>query len=188
VTGIDATFERARAGSRAAFADWMGTVELPLRRALGHFARAVDVEAVIQEAFLRMWLFSQDRGRTLSGENASLRFAIGLARNLARAEGRRLGNERLLPPEDLPEQPVDPEPPSDPGLREAISDCVQRLAARPLQALRARIQTDGLLPDRQIAAEIGMKLNTFLQNIVRARRQVATCLERKGISIGEVLR
>ena len=130
-----------------------------------------------------MWLFSQDRSRPLSGENASLRFAIALARNVGRSEARRLGCETLLPPENLPEPAADPDPPSDPGLRRAILACVERLAARPLEALRARTQLGGLLPDRDIAARVGMSINTFLQNIVRARKQVAACLEQKGISL-----
>ena len=187
MTTIDAAFAKARAGSHEAFADWMGGVELPIRLALRRFAQAVDVEAVVQETLLRMWLLSQDKERDLTGENASLRFAIGVARNIARSEARRWGREQLLPPEDLPEASVDPEPLSDPGLRRAIAECLARVAAKPLRALRARMDLGGLTSDRDIAQGLRMTLNTFLQNIVRARKQVAACLERKGISLEEAL-
>jgi DNA-directed RNA polymerase specialized sigma24 family protein len=186
MTALDSTFQKARAGDRMAFANWMGGVELPIRRALRPFARAVDVEAVVQEALLRMWLLSQDRRRELTGENASLRFALGLARNLARAEARRLGHETLLPPEGLPEPHADPEPPSDPALRKAILACLERLAKKPAQAFGARLRA-GLSADAALAAQVGMTLNTFLQNIVRARKQLATCLSRKGISLEDGL-
>ena len=187
VSAIDSAFAKARTGDRDAFADWMGSVELPIRLSLRRFVQAVDVEGVVQETLLRMWLLSQDRDRVLEGENASLRFAIGVARNLARAEARRLGRERLLPPEDLPEPTVDPEPTADPGLRRAILDCVNKLAAKPLEALRARMLLGAQASDREIAKMTRMTLNTFLQNIVRARKQVAQCLERKGISLLEAL-
>ena len=165
----------------------MGAVEFPIRHSLRRFARAVDVEAVVQETFLRMWLFSQDNSRSLTGEDASLRFAIGLARNVARSEARRLGYEALLPAEYLPEVTVDPASPSDPRLKQAILDCIGRLARKPLQALRARMELAGLLADGEIAARLGMRVNTLLQNIVRARKQVAECLSRKGISLQELI-
>jgi DNA-directed RNA polymerase specialized sigma24 family protein len=165
----------------------MGSVELPIRLAMRRFAQAVDIESVVQETFLRMWLLSQDKGRDLSGENASLRFAIGMARNIARSEARRWGREKLLPPEDLPEPVLEPDPVSDPGLRRAIVECLKKVAAKPLQALRARMDLGGVIADRDIAEGIGMTLNTFLQNIVRARKQVAGCLERGGIPLPELL-
>jgi len=187
VTTIDAAFAHARAGSHEAFAVWMGGVELPIRLSLRRFAQAVDVEAVMQETLLRMWLLSQERAHDLSRENASLRFAIGVARNIARSEARRWGREKLLPPDDFPEAVVNPEPLSDQGLRRAIQECLARVAARPREALRGRMDFGGLMPDRDIAQSLRMTLNTFLQNIVRARKQVAACLERKGISLEEAL-
>lgn len=187
MTPIDSLFARARGGDPEAFADWMGSVELPIRRSLARFARAVDVESIVQETLLRMWVLARDGERVLTGENASLRFALGMARNLARAEARRFGREKHLPPESLPDAPVEPDPPSDPALGRAIRECIGKLARRPLEALRARLELGGLLPDRELALQAGMSLNTFLQNIVRARKQVARCLEGKGISLGEVL-
>src|SRR5262249_951801 len=100
VTDVDELFTAARRGNRAAFRLWVGRVERPMRASLHPFALSVDVEGVVQEALLRMWVLASDtEGRELTGENASLRFAIGLARNIARNEARRNGRLHCLPPE-----------------------------------------------------------------------------------------
>ena len=137
---------------------------------------------------MRMWVLAGDRehGRVLTGENASLRFAIGMARNLARNAARRAKRERFLPPDDLPEVPVAPDPAPDPGLRAAIDECLELLAQRPREALLARLRGLGARADRALAESIGMSLNTFLQNIVRARRQLAKCLAGKGVPLEEI--
>ena len=41
------------------------------------------------------------------------------------------------------------------------------------------------LDDRTLAAELDMRVNTFLQNIVRARRLLRKCLEGKGVRLEE---
>ena len=170
-----------------AFADWMGAVEAPIRRSLSRFVHAIDVESVLQETLLRMWLYAQDRGAELKGEAASLRFAIGMARNIARSEARRMGRITLLPPDDMPEVEVQPEPPPDPGRRRARQECLAALKGKPLVALRARLDSVGVEPDRELARNVGMTLNTFLQNIVRARNSMAECLRRRGVVIEEAL-
>lgn len=187
MTEVDRLFADARAGDLGSFERWMAGVELPIRLSLRRFARAVDVESVLQETFLRMWIFANDHTRTLEGENASLRFALGVARNLARAESRKAGREVPLPPENLPELPVDPAPPPSPGLRRKIQDCIDALAPKPRLALLSRLQRGGMVPDHDLAAALRMTRNTFLQNITRARRQVEECLERAGVSLREVL-
>src|SRR5262249_10501265 len=113
---------------------------------------------------------------------------IGMARNIARNEARRLGRERLLPPEDMPEIPTPPEPPSDPRLARAIADCLELLTGRPLTALRARMRSQGLLPHRELPKGLRMSVNVLLQNIVRARRQLAACLTRHQVPLEEILR
>lgn len=183
MTELDRLFAAAREGRVDSFEKWAAQVETPVRLSLRRFARAVDAESIVQETLLRMWVLAQDKYRSLEGENASLRFALGVARNLARAEARRMGRERLLPPEDLPEIEVHPDPPSDPRLRAAIDECIQTLAKKPLEALRFRLNYGAFLPDHAIASWLGMTKNTFLQNIVRARRQLAACLEGRGIEI-----
>jgi DNA-directed RNA polymerase specialized sigma24 family protein len=184
VNKIDTAFRRAGFGDADAFAGWMSLVECPLRRSLARFARAVDVEVVVQETFLRMWLLAQDPARRLEGENASIRFALRVAQNVAHEELRHtplhqgIGIEGLS---QLPEFRLDPEFP-DPALRRVIRECLDRLPAQPKTALNSRIQ-DGHLPDRDLAQRARMKLNTFLQNIVRARKLMAECLERRGVRL-----
>jgi DNA-directed RNA polymerase specialized sigma24 family protein len=187
-TRVDLFFTAARADNLKAFIDWMGSVELPIRRSLERHARAVDVESSVQETFLRMWVLAQDNERELTGENASLRFAIGMARNLARAEARRTGREHLLPTGELPEIPIAPRPSSDPALRRAIRSCLEKLPKKPKAAIEARIDYGAAIPDGNIAKLLKMTRNTFLQNVVRARKLVAACLESGGIRLSEVLR
>jgi DNA-directed RNA polymerase specialized sigma24 family protein len=188
MTEIDALWLRVCGGDRAAFGDWMGRVERPIRRFLYPFARAVDAESVVQETMLRMWVYARDHGPELSGDDASLRFAAGMARNVARNMARKYGRELHLPPEELPEVPVAPEPPPDPSLRRAIRECFDRLAKQPLLALRARLAEGHHRDDGALAKQLGMTLNTFLQNIVRARQQLAKCLGARGVDVQEIAR
>ena len=189
-TAIDLAFARAREGDTRAFAEWMGCVERPIRASLQRFARVVDVEVVMQETFLRMWLLAtRDPGRALEGNNASLRFALGVARNVAREEMRRARLSDRVPldeVEGIPELSVDPEPGPDPGLARAIQDCLGRLPSRSRLALSFRLEQGHHLPDSVLAAMLQMTRNTFLQNIVRARRALLRCLEGLGVALERV--
>ena len=183
MTPIDLAFEQVRARNTAGFAQWMRLVEPPLRSSLRGFARVVDAEAVVQETLLRMWIGAADA--ELTGENASLRYALRIARNLALREAAR--GERFEPIEVAPEpqpSPIDPLP--DPALRQAIRNCLARVPRKPLEALQARLRSRGLVPDRDLAAQIGMRLNTFLQNVTRARSALRSCLESRGIDLRRV--
>lgn len=184
---VDTLFEEVCRGSPRAFETWLTLVEIPLRRSLAPWARAVDVESVMQETLTRMWVFARDRGHELEGENASLRWAIGMARNVARNEARRFGREEFLPPEEMPEPALEPGPLPDPALRRILRACLERLTGRPGDALRARIQDGFSGHDRTLAESLGMRLNTFRQNIVRARRKLAACLSENGAPLEEIL-
>lgn len=189
MSAIDALFARVREGDAEAFAEWMGCAERPIRASLFRFARAVDLEVVMQETFLRMWLMATRPGPALDGENASLRMALAVARNVAREEVRRARLGTLVPLdelEDAADLAVEPDPGPDPGLAEAIRDCVERIPGRPQAALVLRIAQGAARPDRDLAAALGLKLNTFLQHIVRARRSLRDCLERKGVELAGV--
>lgn len=182
MTPIDHAFLRTRHGDPEGFTDWVRAVELPLRGSLRRFARHVDVESITQEGLLRMWRLAPTI--ELEGKDASLRYALRLVRNLALREIER---NRIYVPED-PEgndPEVLPDPPPDPGLRRILIDCFGRLPRRPREALLARIRRGGVEPDRELAERLGMRLNTFLQNIVRARRSLARCLESHGVSSRE---
>ncbi len=177
---IDAVFEQVRARSPAGFAEWLRLVELPLRASLRGFARVVDAEAVMQETLLRMWVVAERV--ELVGESASLRYALRVARNLALREAARL--ERFTPLVDDAEPVLSrPDPRPDPALRRAIRECLERLPRQPLQALQARLRSHGLDPDRDLAARLGMRLNTFLQNVSRARKALRKCLEGRGVDL-----
>lgn len=188
MTEVDRTFAETRAGSVQAFTAWVRLVEAPLRMSLRRFAPAVDVEAIVQEALLRMWKLAC--GIELTGSNASLAYLLRLARNLAISEARRL---RTLPRVDIEDIENDdqfsvgPAPAADPRLGQIIRACIEKLPERPREALTQRLQHGGILPDRSLARMMNMQPNTFLQNIVRARKLVAACLEKAGVPLKEYL-
>ncbi|HYM80825.1 MAG TPA: sigma-70 family RNA polymerase sigma factor [Candidatus Limnocylindria bacterium] len=186
MTVTDLVFTAVQTGDGEAFAEWMGRVERSIRSSLRAFSRTVDVEVVLQETFMRMWILAADPSRRWDGENASLRFALRVARNVALEEVRRARLGRFVPIDALdpvPEIPVEPESTSDPALRQAIEECFERVPPRPREALAARLEHGHEAPDRDLAQRLGMTLNTFLQNIVRARQSLARCLARKGIEV-----
>jgi RNA polymerase sigma-70 factor (ECF subfamily) len=187
LTDLDDLYRRTQGGDVDAFTEWVRRVEPALRGRLRPFARHVDVEAVIQEALLRMWRLAPTL--ELTGANASLRYLGTIARNLALAEARAMGAEVPLenPEGETIEIPVPPAPVPDKGLRAAILGCLEALRGSPARAIGARLSY-GERPDRELAAEIAMTLNTFLQNVVRARRALAECLKGKGIVVTEMLR
>jgi RNA polymerase sigma factor (sigma-70 family) len=187
MSDVDSLFQAAGRGDVAAFAGWMGRVERPIRLSLRSYARAVDVEGVVQETLLRMWLLARDPERSLTGDDASLRYAIGMARNIARSEARRLGREVHLPLDDSPEAVAPADPPSDPRLARFIQECFEKLSRKPREALLARVRYGATTPDRSVAKLLQMSPNTFWQNIARARRQLADCLRGKGVPLEEIL-
>jgi DNA-directed RNA polymerase specialized sigma24 family protein len=189
MTEVDELWQQVCLQDRRAFGDWAGRVGRPVRRSLSAFARAIDVESVVQETLFRMWQFASEEGLALEGENASQRYACTMARNLARNLARKHRREQLLPPEDIPEDPgaVLLSPPSDPFLRKIIQDCFAALSAKLERAMKARLE-HGHRPDAVVAEMLKMTKNTFLQNIVRARRQLKECLTKKGIHEHEALR
>ncbi|MGB3968392.1 MAG: hypothetical protein WBO45_16775, partial [Planctomycetota bacterium] len=74
--------------------------------------------------------------------------------------------------------------PHDDAVRRAISTCRDKLPGQPKAAIAARLDDAGLRSDRELAAALGMRLNTFLQNVTRARALLAECLRRAGIDLG----
>lgn len=189
MTEVDELWQQACLVDKQAFGDWAGRVERPVRRSLSAFAHAVDAESVVQETMWRMWIFAREQGLALEGENASQRYACTMARNLARNMARKHRREHLLPPEKMPEDPNAAllSPPSDPFLRRHIQDCIAALSTKLKRAIAARVE-HGHRPDDVVARMLKMTKNTFLQNIVRARKQIHACLTRKGVHEHEELR
>jgi len=172
-----------------AFGRWMAGAEGPLRGSLRSFAAVLDVEAVLQEALLRVWQvaprFVPD-GRA----NGLLRLATRIARNLAISEVRRT-RTRPVDDEDLEHALADQttgdvqgEAP-DPILRKVIAGCYELLPGKPKEVLRARL--DARSDDAALAAALAMRLNTFHQNFGRARKLLAECLKKHGITVDEEL-
>jgi RNA polymerase sigma-70 factor (ECF subfamily) len=179
-------------GDEAAFAEWLAGAERPLRLTLRRFAAAADTEAVLQETLMRIWVVAR-RCEPDGRPNSLLRFARRIAVNLALDEIRRRhhGATRggAIPGDEVPGEappegdPPDPTPPPDPLLRKRVEDCLGRLPRAPRRAIQMRIDAAGGEPDAGLAAHLGMRLNTFLQNVTRARRLLATCLEKAGIVV-----
>ncbi len=162
---LDVELPAIALGDADAFARWLARAERPLRQSLRRFAAAVDTEAA--------------DGRP----NSLLRLGLRIARNLAIGEIRRTRSGPIDDDIDPPDPPA-PEPTlPDPALRKRIEECLEKLPRKPAAALAARIESAGAEPDRLLADRLGMRPNTFLQNITRARRLLTGCLQRLGIEI-----
>ncbi len=177
---LDGELPSIAAGDAAAFGRWLAGAERPLRESLRPFATRLDVEAVLQEGLLRVWQVAP-RAAPDGRPNVLLRLGVRVCRNLALSELRRRREE--LPGDDAPEPEVEPAPP-DPLLRERIAACLAKLPGKPAQALRARLEAAGGRPDESLAASLGMRLNTFLQNFTRARKLLEACLAKAGVEVG----
>jgi len=171
------------AGDGEAFARWLARCELPLRRCLRPFAAAVDTEAVLQEALLRVWQVAP-RCVADGRPNGLLRLASRITRNLAISEARRHRTlSTALPDGGELEPAIEPANVPDAAVRAAFTNCRDKLPARPRAAIDARLATHGAHDDHQLAAQLSMRTNTFLQNVTRARRLLAECLRRAGIDL-----
>ncbi|MEN0063439.1 MAG: sigma factor [Myxococcota bacterium] len=174
---LDVHLEAIAFGDPDAFAAWLAGAEAPVRRSLRSFATAVDTEAVLQEALLRVWQVAP-RVKPDGRPNALLRFAQRVARNAAIDETRR---NRVEFVEEMPVEGIEPALP-DPLLREHIERCRANLPKQPAAALEARLQARGGTDDRALAEQVGMRLNTFLKNVGRARALLVACLTAAGVA------
>jgi RNA polymerase sigma-70 factor (ECF subfamily) len=170
------------AGDSEAFGQWVAGAEFSLRAALHKFAALVDVEAVLQEALLRTWQVAP-RFRADGKANGLLRLASSIARNLAIDMARRHRGDATLP--EFDETFLGAEGPrgSDPFLRQALVECHERLPGKPKKALTERLAAAGCESDLVVAKRMKMQVNTFLQNITRARRLLTECLRKRGIDL-----
>jgi RNA polymerase sigma-70 factor (ECF subfamily) len=181
---LDRELAAIAAGDVDAFARWVAAAEPILRRSLRSFAAAVDGEAVVQETLLRVWQVAP-RCVPDGKANGLLRLGLSAARNLAISELRRVrvAQTAIAEMEMQSDRDVAAWAAPDPLLRQAIAECRRKLPAQPGKALAARIDGEGGVPDGVLAERLGMKLNTFLQNITRARKLLAECLRRVGVEI-----
>ena len=182
---LDLHLPAIQAGDLVAFGRWMAGAEPTLRLSLRSFAEVVDTEAVLQEALLRVWQVAP-RFVADGAPNGLFRLAVRVARNVAVSERRRTMREVSQDDDARVLAPVVSEP--DPMLRRRIEECHAALPVKPGEALRARLMSDGTEPDETLAARLSMRVNTFLQNITRARKLLAACLEAHGVDLAEELR
>jgi RNA polymerase sigma-70 factor (ECF subfamily) len=175
---LDVHLPAIQSGDPDAFGRWVAAAEPTLRETLRSFAAVLDAEAVLQEALLRVW---QVAPRTVPDgkPNSLFRLGVRIARNLAVSELRRF---RTVALDETTEEPS-PELRPDPILRARIEECRSKLPGKPAQALTARLMTGGGESDEALAAQLQMRLNTFLQNFTRARKLLAECLEAHGIDL-----
>jgi RNA polymerase sigma-70 factor (ECF subfamily) len=187
MTNLDEHLPGIVAGDLDAFGRWVAGAELPLRNALHRFAAVVDVEAVVQETLLRTWQVAV-RFRPDGEANGLLRLSLRIAKNLAIDLARR----HRADPTDLAalvedptryDKPVVP----DPFLRRIVLGCRDKLPDQPKRALTERMSSEGAEPDQVLAKRVKMELNTFLQNVTRARRLMAECLRKQGVDLAEEL-
>lgn len=183
MSDLDTHLTSIAAGDPDAFARWVAGAEQRLRASLTSVSGSVDVEAIVQETLLRIWQVAP-RVEPDGKPNCLLRLAVRIGRNLAISDLRR----RRVRPDmiaRLETRAVDDRIEAtapDPMLRQAIFDCREKLPGKPATALDARLTGAGT-PDPSLATKVGMKLNTFLQNVTRARKLLAECLKRKGIDL-----
>ena len=192
VVAADPLVSSICAGDATAFARWLAGAEPRLRDSLRSLATRIDVESVIQEALLRVWQVAP-RFVPDGQPDGLLRLAVRIARNLAvdtlrrnRLEPLEAGALERLAAEVALVAPA-PDRWRDPLLRRAIEECRRRLPERPATALKARLESEGMEPDERLAERLRMRRNTFLQNIVRARKFLADCLRRRGIDLAAEL-
>jgi RNA polymerase sigma factor (sigma-70 family) len=184
---VDTELLGIAAGDKVAFGRWMARAEPALRASLAGFAAAVDIEAVLQETLLRAWQIAR-RVEPDGRPEPLLRVAARIGHNLAISEWRRQRRVTSIPEKELEkalEEPVPAQPATpDPLLRRVIERCRERLPPQPRRALEARLLGAGGVPDRTLAERLGVRLNTFLQNVTRARRLLAKCLRSQGVDLG----
>lgn len=178
---LDVHLPRIVDGDAHAYGVFLASAEPVVRQSLRSFATKVDVEAVLQESFLRLWqvapkVVSDGRG------NGLLRLGLRIAKNLALDELKRRREDAL--PEDA--EPGYEPAPLDPFLNERIKTCFEKLPGQPKLALAARIENGPGEHDQALAERLGMRVNTFFQNIARARKLMLDCLTRAGVSLDAV--
>ena len=184
---LDELFRLARLGEpgRVCGMDG-GLVEIPLRRSLRRFARAVDVEVSVQETLARMCDVAHDSSPGLEGERRLAQSRISGWRGMWLCKETRrsaidlfvdLGKLEICGRRSIPNPAIPPWPGRS---MTASNACL----LSPLSVLAARLEGD-CLPDRVLAEGLRMRLNTFLQNIVRARKSLEKCLEGRGVRLRE---
>ncbi len=182
---LDSYVPKIIEGDADSFAYWVASAEPIIRNSLRQFATVVDVEAILQEALLRVWQVAP-RYVPDGRPNGLLRLGIRIARNLAVSEARQTHSNpqhRKSLELALTQLEHNSLPGNDPLLRRRIEECRKLLPRRPAIALDQRLASGGAEPDAVLASRVKMSLNTFLQNVSRARRFLTECLKKLGVDL-----
>ena len=164
------------------FSGWFARCEIPLKTSLRSFQSFVDVEAVVQDTAIKVWL-EASRIRPDGRSGFLLRWARTVALNAARNAARRHGRQASMP--DREEIAGDVRPMSDVFLRTRVQRCLERLAVPQQLAFRARLDDRGSRTDRELAASIGMSFDAFRQSMTRGRKALVACLRSFRIDVME---
>ena len=170
------------AGDPDAFGRWVAGAEPRLRDSLRPLAARVDTEAVLQESLLRMW---QVAPRFVSDgkPDGLLRLGIRIARNLAFDELRRRRVDPASHRSARSRARRRRRAPADSDARSAPAPGDRRVPRTSSAANQRARSTRASRPHGGDSDEISprassMRLNTFLQNVTRARRLLADCLKK----------
>ena len=182
MSDLDEYVEGIQAGRLDSFNAWVAGAEPGLRRRLRTFATQVDVEVAIQETLLRIWQGARHH-KPDGKSNSLLRQANVIATNLCRDELRKWRREITVNPADLVDQ-IDPAPEADPMLGRVLMQCLQALPDQQREVMTIRLKSGGVR-DAKLAKGAGMTVNTFRQNVARARRRLTNCLAEHSVTLGE---
>jgi RNA polymerase sigma-70 factor (ECF subfamily) len=148
----------------------------------GRYPDAADIDNLVQEAMTRVWRARTEGGRPIGSPRALL---FTTARNLAIDQLRRQQRENLEPITELAEKSVFEEAPTpaDSTARtqelELLTQAIQSLPDRCRQVLTLR-KIYGL-PQKEIAARLGITENTVEVQVANGVRRCAEFLTRAGV-------
>lgn len=184
---FDALMCRIKDGDRQAFATLVQSAQIPLRSFLALRLMSLDhLDDVEQATWVTCY---QNRAKYIPGGNA-LAWIMGIARNLARQHLRQIYRHQhqddevlaVLFEESLGNTAPQVEPDTaviQREVREQVQDCLSGLAPASRQLIVARYFADKSVSE--IAEDLGRSANWVSVTLMRVRKSLSACLERKGV-------
>ncbi|MBX7257593.1 MAG: RNA polymerase sigma factor [Candidatus Hydrogenedentes bacterium] len=170
----------AARGDLKAFELWCTRLERPLYGyAFGMVRNVHDAEDIVQETLLRMYRLARER-RLRDDAGSARSLAFGIAHNLAVDTFRRRRGAQPVSEARSPEAYQSAEASL---VREQVERAVAELPEKQRSAWMLR--TYGELSYAEIAVVLGISLEDVKVGIHRARKRLATLLDRDGQYVGE---